>query len=230
MRSYIFLLFPFLVIHCKTKTILSDTDLNTDTAHRFLALGDSYTIGEGVQTGLSFPYQTIEILKKSGFNFSTPGIIARTGWTTDELMAAINNTELKPPYNIVSLLIGVNDQYRGRSSVEYAQQFRQLLEKAIELAGNNSNRVFVISIPDWGSTPYAQGRDRNKIAKEIDEFNSVNRSITNEKSIMYIDITPGSKNALTDSTLVTTDGLHPSSKEYQRWSQLLASAIEAVIK
>ena len=211
---------------------MSDTATGaaTDTVNRYLALGDSYTIGEGVPKESSFPYQTVDILKKNGLNFSNPEMIARTGWTTDELMSAIEKAMLKPPYDVVSLLIGVNNQYRGRSTAEYEKQFRQLLEKAIELAGNKGTRVFVISIPDWGSTPFAQGRNREQISKEIDGFNAINRSVTNEKSIVYIDITPGSKKALTDPTLVTIDCLHPSAKEYQRWSELLAGAIEAVIK
>ena len=207
-----------------------DADPVRNTGFRFLALGDSYTIGEGVPVDSSFPYQTVELLNKKGFKVSPPEIIARTGWTTDELMAAINNANLNPPYDVVTLLIGVNNQYRGRTRDEYGQQFRQLLEKAIQLTGNRNSRVFVISIPDWGSTPYAQGRNREQIAKEIDEFNAVNRSITNEKSIVYLDITAGSKEALTDHSLVTMDGLHPSAKEYKRWSQLLVAAIEDVLR
>jgi len=187
----------------------------------YLALGDSYTIGEGVPVYESFPYQVVQLLRKNGLMFQAPEIIAKTGWTTDELLSTLSTTRLLPSYDFVSLLIGVNNQYRGRSLDEYRQQFETLLKKAVRLSANNPSRVIVLSIPDWGVTPYAAQRDRDKIAEEIDDFNLINKSIVLQHQTHYIDITPGSKEAATNSSLIAADGLHPSATEYTRWAKLL---------
>jgi len=224
MRLFFVFIIPLLFLHCTAKRVMSDT------GYRYLALGDSYTIGESVSREAGFPYQTVRLLKEKNILFSEPQIIAKTGWTTAELISAINSASLNPPYDIVSLLIGVNNQYRGYSRQEYTSEFKLLLEKAIQLAGNRTNRVFVLSIPDWGSTPFAEGRNRELIAKEIDEFNALNESISKEQGVVYINITPGSRDAVTDRSLVASDGLHPSGKEYAKWASALAQAIESVIK
>ena len=187
----------------------------------YLALGDSYTIGEGVPLHESFPYQVVQLLRKNGLTFHAPEIIAKTGWTTDELLSTLSATRLLPSYDFVCLLIGVNNQYRGRSLDEYRQQFETLLRKALRLSGNNPSRVIVLSIPDWGVTPYAAQRDRDKIAEEIDDFNLINKSIVLQHQTHYIDITPGSKEAATNSSLIAADGLHPSATEYTRWAKLV---------
>src|SRR5436190_11027403 len=128
--------------------------------YTYLALGDSYTIGEQVPFAENFPNQTVQLLRQAGFAFYAAEIIAQTGWTTDELAHAIENTLTLETYDVVSLLVGVNNQYRGRTIVEFKIEFEQLLQRAIQFAGNKPYRVFVLSIPDWGMTPFAEGRDR----------------------------------------------------------------------
>lgn len=193
--------------------------------YSFLALGDSYTIGESVPVSQNFPHQTVDLLKKSGYSFKSPEIIARTGWTTDELQQAIHTAHLSPSYDIVTLLIGVNNQYRGYDPNEYAQQFEKLLQQAIQFAGNDTAHVFVLSIPDWGVTPFAADRDRNKIAEEIDAFNAINKKIALQYNVHYIDITPGTREAAQDNSLIAGDGLHPSGAEYSKWAEKLSILI-----
>jgi lysophospholipase L1-like esterase len=196
-----------------------------DKALTFLALGDSYTIGESVPIYENFPYQTVQLLRKSGIAVHAPEIVAKTGWTTDELMAGIDRTIFEKSYDIVTLLIGVNNQYRGKDPSTYEKEFEQLLNKAIAFAGGNKQHVFVLSIPDWGATPFAASRDRIKIGNEIDLFNSINKKSTDAAGIAYISITAGSREATSNASLVAKDGLHPSGLEYGRWAKKLADAI-----
>lgn len=183
----------------------------------YLALGDSYTIGEGVADSLRYPNQLKERLAQSGINIENLKIIARTGWTTDELQAGIENDSISPPYNLVTLLIGVNNQYRGRDAENYREEFKILLNKAIGFAGGKSKRVIVISIPDWGVTPFAKERDGKKIAAEIDKFNSINLEETQKSGAFYVNVTSISRLATNDPDLLATDGLHPSGKMYKLW-------------
>ena len=194
----------------------------------YLALGDSYTIGEGVPVYESYPYQAVQLLRKRGVNIYAPEIVAKTGWTTDELQAAINSAKFLPIYDLVTLLIGVNNQYRGKSAEVYAEDFETLLKQAIAFAGNDKGRVVVLSIPDWGATPFAEGRDRAKITAEIDAFNAINRKISSKYKVHYIDITPGTRLAAQDPTLVTKDKLHPSGKEYAKWAEKLAKIVTTI--
>jgi lysophospholipase L1-like esterase len=202
----------------------------TNMAHSYLALGDSYTIGESVLPSENFPSQTVQMLTQLGYNFKSPEIVAKTGWTTDELQNNINNRSFTPPYDIVTLLIGVNNQYRGRPVNTYKPEFENLLKQAIQFADGKSDRVIVVSIPDWGVTPFAAGRDRDQIAKEIDEYNAANKIISENYKVNYIDITPWTREAATDLSLLAADGLHPSAKEYKRWSEKLADKIKALIQ
>ena len=194
----------------------------------FLALGDSYTIGESVPIYHSFPYQTVQLLRKKGMQVHAAEIVAKTGWTTDELMAGIEKTALEKKYDIVTLLIGVNNQYRGKSSDAYAIEFEVLLKKALDYAAGNKKHVYVLSIPDWGATPFAEGRDRKRIAAEIDLFNSINRKITEAKGITYISITEGTREVPSNPKLVAKDGLHPSGDDYARWAEKLSNAVMAI--
>jgi lysophospholipase L1-like esterase len=189
----------------------------------YLALGDSYTIGEGVSLHESFPYQAIQLLRKKGFPFAAPEIVAKTGWATDELQSHLQQTILQPPYDFVSLLIGVNNQYRQQSIDEYATQFESLVQTSARLVGNNPACVFVLSIPDWSVSPYAAGRDKSKIANQIDRFNEVNKQISHQHNAIYIDITASSREAAHDVSLIASDELHPSAKEYGRWAAKLAN-------
>lgn len=195
------------------------------TRWRYLALGDSYTIGEGVEPAENFPQQLAARLRGEGFSVADPEIIARTGWTTDELRAGIRERAPRGPYDLVTLLIGVNNQYRGRDTETYRAEFAELLELAIAFAGNRPQRVVVLSIPDWGVTPFAQGRAN--VGAEIERFNAVNRAETLSLGAHYIDIMPDSRRARHDATLIASDGLHPSAKMYRAWvEQLLPYARE----
>ena len=198
-------------------------------AVRYLALGDSYTIGESVLENERWPNQLARFLQADGFSAEVT-IIARTGWTTDELWQGIQARQIEPPYDLVSLLIGVNNQYRGHDINEYRKKFVFLLNKSIEYAGGNPRRVIVLSIPDWGVTPYASGRDRAQIGREIDSFNSVNREEAERARAHYVDVTPGSRDAVTDASLIASDGLHPSGKMYTEWAKLAhPAALEALV-
>jgi lysophospholipase L1-like esterase len=198
----------------------------------YLALGDSYTIGEAVEQELSFPYQLVSILKTQNITVATPKIIAKTGWKTGELQIAINTANIIQKFDFVTLLIGVNNQYNGNSPTSYRIDFKELLEIAISFAGGNKSHVFVVSIPDWGVTPFGKnsGKDIKVIAQEIDAFNAVNKQETLALDINYIDITPDSKNAATDLSLVASDGLHPSGKMYGEWTAKVAAAVLVAFK
>jgi lysophospholipase L1-like esterase len=190
----------------------------------YLALGDSYTIGESVPVYESFPYQTIQLLRKAGYSFAAAEIVAKTGWTTGELQQGIQHTIFQPSYQLVSLLIGVNNQYRASGAELYAVDFESLLQQAIGFAGNQVKRVFVLSIPDWGITPFATGKDRTAISSDINQYNKYNKKIAGKYQVNYLDITAGSREAAQDESLLAADKLHPSSKEYARWAQKLADA------
>jgi lysophospholipase L1-like esterase len=191
----------------------------------YLALGDSYTIGEQVKIAESFPYQTVQLLRKNGMAFVAPEIVAITGWTTDELSVAIDQHTFLPKYDIVSLLIGVNNQYRGRSASEFTVEFDHLLQRAIQLAGNNASHVIVLSIPDWGVTPFAAERDKNKIAEEIDAFNLVCKLMAEKYQIHFIDITTSQREDGNKEEFLADDKLHPSGKEYAKWAGELKKVI-----
>ena len=195
--------------------------------YTYLALGDSYTIGEQVLLSESFPYQTVQKLRSLPANklFAAPEIIAKTGWTTDELNASIEQTVFLDKYDIVSLLIGVNNQYRGRSVEEFSTEFLILLQKAIAFAGDKPANVFVLSIPDWGVTPFAEGRKRQQIAAEIDAYNEVCRTAAEKFLCNYIDNTISQRAHGNSPAFLAADGLHPSGIEYEKWAGKLATTI-----
>lgn len=197
----------------------------------YLALGDSYTIGEQVLPEENFPNQTVALLNKAAdgsYHIAAPEIIATTGWTTDELNTAIDVENITASYDIVSLLIGVNNQYRGRPVKNFETEFEQLLQRAIHFANNIPNHVFVLSIPDWGVTPFAEGKDRKKIAAEIDACNVVCSRTAEKFDTHYIDITTSQRMDGNDNEFLATDKLHPSGKEYAKWATRLATAIKNV--
>lgn len=200
------------------------------TTYSYLALGDSYTIGESVPTTDNFPNQTTQLLRSADYDFRAAEIIAKTGWTTDELQNSINTHHFTSPYDIVTLLIGVNNQYRSRPVDSYKPEFENLLKQSIQFAGDKADHVIVLSIPDWGITPFAAERDREQIAREIDAYNAANKAISEQYKVHYLDITPWTREAANDLSLIAGDGLHPSAKEYKRWSEKLADKIKAIIK
>jgi lysophospholipase L1-like esterase len=201
-------------------------------APRILALGDSYTIGESVDEVERWPVQLTEMLKAHGIRLAPPHIIARTGWTTDELQAAITAAAPRGPYPLVTLLIGVNNQYRGRALEEYREQFAELLDVAIGLAGQQATHVLVLSIPDWGITPFAaaDGRDLGTISTQIDNFNAAAQLLTQARGAHWIDITPLTREAAQRPELLATDGLHPSAVDYQRWAQAALPVAQEVLQ
>lgn len=190
-----------------------------ESKRTFLALGDSYTIGEAVSEGERWPVQFVNCMNAAGKSFEMPEIVAKTGWTTDELQRAIADADPRGPYDLVSLLIGVNNQYRGNNPQVYKKEFIELVEQALFFSGNNPKHVVIISIPDWGVTPFAEGRDRIKIAQEIDLFNTINREVAHTFGIIYVDITSHSRKAEKEAELVASDKLHPSGKMYTYWAE-----------
>lgn len=200
-------------------------------AARFLALGDSYTIGEGVAESARWPVQLTALLRAEDLALADPEIIATTGWTTDELQAGIAAAAPTGPFALVSLGIGVNNQYRGRPLDEYGEQFAAVLAQAIDYAGGNPARVIVLSIPDWGLTPYArqQSRDAGVVAREINAFNAEAAGRCGEAGVVFIDITTDSRDQAGDPAMLADDGLHPSALMYAHWArQALPAARRAL--
>lgn len=199
----------------------------TPETYTYLALGDSYTIGEAVTQKESFPYQLAVALNQKSLKVSNPRIIAETGWTTSELQTAIKAADLKDKFGLVTLLVGVNNQYRGQSQSTYRKEFAALLQTAINFAGGEKDRVFVVSIPDWGLTPFGKksGKDQSRISADIDAFNAINREETLAQGVSYTDITNASRKVASDLSLVASDGLHPSAKMYGEWAAALTTPI-----
>ncbi|RYY66658.1 MAG: SGNH/GDSL hydrolase family protein [Chitinophagaceae bacterium] len=200
--------------------------------YTYLALGDSYTIGEAVPIAESFPYQAVQRLRRDKVHMAPPELIARTGWTTDELQTALADYTFLKQYDFVSLLIGVNNQYRGRTVEDYTPECETLLARAVALAHGRADHVFLLSIPDYGVTPFAREKslDADKIAREIDQFNAAARGLAAQYGAHFIDITPGSREAERDPSLLATDALHPSGKEYARWAIYLAESMALRMK
>ena len=187
----------------------------------YLALGDSYTIGEGVEESGRWPLRLAAALRDEGIALADPRIIATTGWTTGELASAMDDAEPLGEWDFVSLLIGVNNQYRGRDVDDYVGGFATLLQRAIALAGGRADRVLVLSIPDWGVTPFAQesGRNLAQIAAELDAYNEAAREICASLGVAFVDITGISRDGGGDAEMLASDGLHPSAAMYARWTQ-----------
>ncbi|HET8858368.1 SGNH/GDSL hydrolase family protein [Marivirga sp.] len=200
----------------------------------YLALGDSYTIGEAVDSDSTWSQLLVTKLNQKGIDLKLEKIVATTGWTTDELISAIekdkelaNNT-----YDVVSLLIGVNNQYRGYGIKQYEEEFEFLLKKAIQLAGKKAENVFVVSIPDYGVTPFVKKNNKNAelIGKELKLYNQIAQNISNDYGVMFFDITPISLKAVWDKTYVAKDELHPSAKMYEEWAEYIESSVYLMLK
>lgn len=232
MRNLLFGIFLLGMISCKKETAKESTQLivntqvlDTITANTWLALGDSYTIGQGVDAKDRFAAQSIEQLSRKNIRVDSITYIATTGWTTIDLKQAITN--IKPvKHKVVSLLIGVNDQYRRWDTGGYRIRFRDLLSEAIQLANGKSNHVFVLSIPDYSVTPYARNMDTARISKEIDQFNQINKAVTKELNCYYIDITAYTRRGRLFPILISADSLHPSAIAYKQWADQLVPELE----
>jgi lysophospholipase L1-like esterase len=223
--NLIFLITSFILwFSCTTTNDMNSEILNENaivpkedkSTISYLALGDSYTIGQDVEENERFPVQLVNRLSDSDVKIDSPTIIARTGWTTDELARGIEDAKLTGTYDLVTLLIGVNNQYRGRDTAEYRRQFRELLNKAVGFANGIEKRVIVVSIPDYGVTPFGIS-NAERIGADIDIFNNINREETELKKANYVYITSISRAAKDDPSLIAKDGLHPSGKMYSFW-------------
>lgn len=191
-------------------------------SYQYLALGDSYTIGEDVLESDSFPYQLARLLQDQNIQVENPKIIAKTGWTTTDLISAIETEKIDCKYDFVTLLIGVNNHYQSKSKVEYRAELLQLILKAVDFAGGRNDRVFVLSIPDYGVTDF--GREKNvdlHISNEIDVFNAIGKAVAAAQRVSFVDITTTSREAASDGTLTASDKLHPSGKMYAMWNEVL---------
>lgn len=200
--------------------------------YTYLALGDSYTIGESVPMAENFPHQLVEQLKQQSFDVAAPVIVAKTGWTTDELAMAIREHNITDSFSFVTLLIGVNNQYRGRDVENYKDEFCQLLDQAVCFASGHREHVFVVSIPDWGVTPFAEGEGRNseQVAREIDAYNKAAKEIVSHYKCHFIDITDSTRHNGKNALFLAADKLHPSGKEYAVWAARVAPVVARALK
>ncbi len=194
-----------------------DINLKKSEQKKFLALGDSYTVGESVSTEMSFPYLLKDSLEKREILLHEPLVVAKTGWTTDELNEGINNAEITGKFDLVTLLIGVNNQFRGRDTANYREEFRDLLNRAINFSRQDARGVIVISIPDWGVTPFANNYNPDQIGMEIDNFNNIARKESEKAGVEYVYITDISRTKYDGEYLIASDNLHPSCKMYALW-------------
>lgn len=208
-----------------SKAEIDDGSSYNSTSIRYLALGDSYTIGESVPESDRYPIQLSNRLINDSIKIDTTIIIAKTGWRTDDLISAIDNANVEGVFDMVSLLIGVNNQYQGKPITQYESEFAELLDTAIKYADGDKSKVFVISIPDYGYTPFGKS-NQSIISAELDEYNAINKSIAQNKGITWFNITPISKNGLVDPELVAPDGLHPSGKMYSQWVDLFYKQVK----
>lgn len=213
------------------KTSNTNTLENKSEVHqlRYLALGDSYTIGESVEEKNRWPIQLYDSLSQYGYILGEPTIVAKTGWTTGELKEAILSADLLESFNLVTLLIGVNNQFRNLDTSDYRNEFKELLEMAVSFAGNDVQNVVVVSIPDYGVTPFGLARDPANIAEEIDEFNRINFQETIKAGASYVNITPISREVENNPQLIAEDGLHPSGIMYHEWVKLIFPKAKKII-
>ncbi len=226
----IVLLFSIITSNCYDVNSTDDEMKENGSEITYLALGDSYTIGESVDPEMRWPVQLVDSLKKDSINIADANIVARTGWTTDELMIGIESENPGNDYDLVSLLIGVNNQYRGRDIYNFREELVELIDIAIKSANNVADNVIVLSIPDWGVMPFASGRDKDKIAEEIDAFNNVVKEECSYAGIKFFDITEISRRAAYDPSLIAGDGLHPSGKMYGLWVDKIYSHVYQLLK
>ncbi len=199
------------------------------THYTYLALGDSYTIGEGVPLHESFPYQLVQLLRHHNCSFYAPEIVARTGWTTGELLAVMEQQQLLPEYDIITLCIGVNNQYRGLEVEAYKNDLELLLQKALLLTRDKKTSVIMLSIPDYSRTPYAAKYDQKTISHEISIYNSIANALSVQYKILYAD-TAKEKTDKDDLLLLAADDLHPSAEQYKRWAALLLSLVTPLLR
>jgi len=223
-------MWPRLAAATVTAAVALMTGANASDA-RFLALGDSYTIGEGVAVAQRWPDQLAAALRSRGTAVADPDVVARTGWTTDELSAAMDGHAFAAPYALVTLQIGVNNQYRGRDAGNFTIEFTRLLKRAITLAGQQPRHVIVVSIPDWSATRFGResGRDAGDTARQIDAYDAVCKTVAKALNTRFVDVTAVSRAAGDATDMLGGDGLHPSAAMYARWVGLILPEAQAVL-
>lgn len=229
----IYLFFILFLSECKNSPESKNLNFQTKSTLEsisYLALGDSYTIGESVLENERWPIQLADSLKNEHIQVPNLKIIAKTGWTTAELKKGISSATLTPPYDLVSLLIGVNNQYRGYDIQTYKTEFLELLEQSIEFAGGDTSRVFVVSIPNYGVTPFGITKGEDRIRRELLEYDKIASTIASDFGIPFINITPISEDAKKDSILIANDGLHPSGKMYSLWITEMKSTVISLLR
>lgn len=214
MRFVIFILTILSFLACKKEQVVEDFEIE-ESRFSYLALGDSYTIGEGVDSRFRWPNQLVDSLQSRGILFDQPRIIARTGWRSDQLQSATDTVE-KRNYDLVTLLIGVNDQYQNWPVLAFKPKFEVMLDSAIAMANGNELHVLVVSIPDYGFTPFGQS-NQPQITAELQEYNQIIQQVSVNKGVQFIQITDISQRGLLEPDLVANDGLHPSGKQYSLW-------------
>ncbi len=229
----VFLLITMLVFcgfTSSSKNLFGARNYADSTYKNYLALGDSYTIGQSVEAAENFPNQLVTGLQAKGIKVNAPEIRAVTGWTTGDLIASLRTSApALPRYDLVTLLIGVNNQFQGRTMTEYQIEFRFLLNEAITFAGDKK-RVLVVSIPDYSVTPFVAGQETTEISKEVAQYNALQKKIAAEAGVQFINITPISKQGKKDDSLQAEDGLHPSGKQYEKWVNLLIPKAIQILK
>ena len=219
--TILFLIFTITVMDIQ----MFGQQISLDREVRMLALGDSYTIGESVDMNQRWPHQFVVELRKLGTKALLPDYIATTGWTTKDLIQGIaDSLNMEKDYNLVSILIGVNNQYQGKAITIYEPELRTIIDLAIEIAGQDTTRVFMLSIPDYAYTPFRKGD--KIISSEIDKYNEINKRVALEYGIVWVDITPISRRGLNGPALVAEDGLHPSGEQYRVWVEKIIHPME----
>ena len=233
---FIFFYIPLLLLfaNCDSKereTTISEPEPGTPLTLRYLALGDSYTIGERVFVEERFPHQMTAKLQDDDFSINFPVYVAQTGWTTSDLLEGIEGANINAPFDLVSICIGVNNQFSGMPIVDYEVEFEALIEKAIEFANDDKSKVIILSIPDYAYSVYGQSFPSHEaISTEIDEYNVVNKTIAESYEIQYFDITPISRQGLEEPELISSDNLHPSAEQYRRWVNLIYNDVKKIVE
>lgn len=224
MRRTLVLFIGFVMLSCQKPASLEILPTDDSTSISWLALGDSYTIGQGVNTKERFPAQTLDLLKLRSIKTAQLTYIATTGWTSAELDKSISQQNLTN-YDFVTVLIGVNDQFQGIDTSTYSKNFKSILNRAIQATRGESQHVLVLSIPDYSLTPEGKKLDTTKIKREIDLFNSLNKKVAKDFKCQYLDITVLGREAKSNPSWVAKDGLHPSAMAYKKWSEQINSFI-----
>ncbi len=222
-----------LLFSCTKATTEQNMVVNPNASasmYSFLSLGDSYTIGESVLASDRWSVQLAGMLRNQGLDVADPDIIARTGWTTAELQDVVSSSGNQKKYTLVSLMIGVNNQYRGQSQDRYRTEFKSLLQTAVNFANGKADHVFVLSTPDWGSSPYASSQNKTQIGEQIDQFNAIAKEECQKANIAFIDITPATRAAAGDDSQFASDGLHYSGKQMQKWAEQAIPTVKGILK